>query len=79
MTIQSGTRFGSLIALRRADQTDRRTLCVCTRCQHSIVVETSGLKDGAIASCDCRWPPAPSHLAIRDAARGWRRLWNGRR
>lgn len=77
MTVRPGTRFGSLIVLRSADRAERNCLCVCTRCQHSIVVATDALKDGSIASCDCCQQLSPSGRAAR--ARGYRRAGGGRR
>ena len=85
MTIRPGARFGTLIALRSVDRDERRTLCVCTRCQHAVIADTAALKQGTVVSCTCCEPPTPAARAARHAAREEQtrarnyRMWGGRR
>lgn len=85
MTVRSGARFGSLIALRSVGRDEGRVLCVCTRCQHAVIADTGALKDGSITSCGCCEPPTPAARPTYNAAREEQartrryRMWSGRR
>ena len=85
MTVRSGTRFGSLIALRSVGRDEGRILCVCTRCQHAVTADTGALRDGLVAACDCGEPPilsdeTPVASILPEILEAIRRLdlWEGR-